>query len=108
MLPTRRSGRVRDHSALSDGYRTIPSADDGGAAPAGAIAAETAGGQAAHGWSGEMADFAGRTILVTGASGGIGGATVRRLVDADADVIAGGRSVEALDKLAAGTGARVL
>ena len=38
----------------------------------------------------------GRTILVTGASGGIGGATVRQLVAAGADVIASGRSAEAL------------
>ena len=37
-------------------------------------------------------DFNGRTILVTGASGGIGGATVRRLVRAGADVIAAGRT----------------
>jgi L-xylulose reductase len=53
-------------------------------------------------------DFDGRTILVTGASGGIGGATVRRLVARGADVIASGRSVEALESLAAETGARVL
>ena len=55
-----------------------------------------------------MTDFDGRTVLVTGASGGIGGATVRRLVAAGADVIAGGRSVEALEKLSAETGARPL
>ena len=42
-------------------------------------------------------DFNGRTILVTGASGGIGGATVRQLVAAGADVIASGRSAEALE-----------
>jgi hypothetical protein len=35
----------------------------------------------------DMTGFSGRTILVTGASGGIGGATVRHLVDAGADVI---------------------
>jgi len=55
-----------------------------------------------------MTDFEGRTVLVTGASGGIGGATVRRLTAAGADVIASGRSVEALEELAAGTGARPL
>ena len=55
-----------------------------------------------------MTDFTGRTVLVTGASGGIGGATVRRLVAAGADVIASGRSVETLEKLSAETGARPL
>jgi L-xylulose reductase len=53
-------------------------------------------------------DFSGRTILVTGASGGIGGETVRQLVAAGADVIASGRSQEILDALAAETGARPL
>ena len=48
----------------------------------------------------------GRTVLVTGASGGIGGATVRHLVAAGADVIAGGRSQPALDALASQTGCR--
>jgi L-xylulose reductase len=55
-----------------------------------------------------MTDFNGRTILVTGASGGIGGATVRHLVAANADVIAGGRSREALDALSRDTGCRTL
>jgi NAD(P)-dependent dehydrogenase (short-subunit alcohol dehydrogenase family) len=55
-----------------------------------------------------MTDFNGRPILVTGASGGIGGATVRQLVAAGADVIASGRSEEALAALARETGARVL
>ena len=50
----------------------------------------------------------GRRILVTGASGGIGGATVRQLVAAGAEVIASGRNVEALDSLAATTGCRTL
>ena len=49
----------------------------------------------------------GRTVLVTGASGGIGGATVRHLVRAGADVIASGRSGQALEALAAETGCRV-
>jgi L-xylulose reductase len=55
-----------------------------------------------------MADFNGRPILVTGASGGIGGATVRQLVAAGADVIASGRSEEALGQLSSDTGCRVL
>src|ERR1700729_3129935 len=50
----------------------------------------------------------GRTILVTGASGGIGGATVRQLVAAGADVIASARNVEQLKALAAETGCRTL
>ena len=55
-----------------------------------------------------MTDFDGRTILVTGASGGIGGATVRHLVAAGADVIASGRSDDSLAKLAEETGVRTL
>lgn len=55
-----------------------------------------------------MNDFTGRTILVTGASGGIGGATVRLLRSRGADVLAGGRNEEALSALAAETGATPL
>jgi NAD(P)-dependent dehydrogenase (short-subunit alcohol dehydrogenase family) len=55
-----------------------------------------------------MSDFNGRAVLVTGASGGIGGETVRQLVAAGADVIASGRSEGALEALHAETGARVL
>jgi L-xylulose reductase len=55
-----------------------------------------------------MTDFNGRPILVTGASGGIGGATVRRLVQAGADVIASGRTADSLEALAAETGVRTL
>ncbi|MBY6537212.1 SDR family oxidoreductase [Rhodococcus sp. BP-349] len=52
--------------------------------------------------------FDGRTILVTGASGGIGAATVRRLVADGADVIASGRNEAALAALQEETGARPL
>jgi NAD(P)-dependent dehydrogenase (short-subunit alcohol dehydrogenase family) len=55
-----------------------------------------------------MTDFARRPSLVTGASGGIGGAIVRQLVAANADVIASGRSAAALEALAAETGCRTL
>lgn len=55
-----------------------------------------------------MGDFTGRGVLVTGASGGIGVATVRRLVGGGARVYAGGRDVEKLNRLAAETGARAL
>ena len=47
-------------------------------------------------------------ILVTGASGGIGGATVRHLVAEGAEVIASGRNTDALDALAKETGCRSL
>lgn len=49
-----------------------------------------------------------RPILVTGASGGIGAATVRMLVAEGADVIASGRNEEVLAKLAGETGCRTL
>lgn len=55
-----------------------------------------------------MAGFEGRVILVTGASGGIGGATVRQLVTAGAEVIASGQNEEALSQLATETGCRIL
>ena len=55
-----------------------------------------------------MTDFDGRPILVTGASGGIGGATVRQLVAAGADVIASGRIRGRARELAGDTGARTL
>jgi len=55
-----------------------------------------------------MTDFVGRTVLVTGATGDIGGATVHRLISDGADVIAGGRSVEKLEQVASATGARPL
>lgn len=55
-----------------------------------------------------MATFAKGPILVTGASGGIGAATVRQLVAAGASVIANGRNAEALAALAAETGCATL
>jgi L-xylulose reductase len=55
-----------------------------------------------------MADFSGRAVLVTGASGGIGAATVRRLVSQGARVYAGGRNAAELNKLAEETGAQPL
>lgn len=45
-------------------------------------------------------------ILVTGASGGIGSATVRYLVAEGADIIASGRDTDKLDALAGETGCR--
>ena len=55
-----------------------------------------------------MTDLVGRRILVTGATGGIGGATVRRLIHEGAEVIAGGRSVDKLQQLASDTGAQTV
>jgi L-xylulose reductase len=55
-----------------------------------------------------MPAFNGRTVLVTGATGSIGGATVRQLLAKGADVIASGRSPEGLAAIAESTGARTL
>ena len=55
-----------------------------------------------------MARFDKGPILVTGASGGIGGATVRQLCEAGADVIASGRKKEVLKLLSQDTGCRTL
>ena len=55
-----------------------------------------------------MTGFDKGPILVTGASGGIGGATVRQLVAAGAEAIASGRNEEALAALAAETGCQTL
>jgi NAD(P)-dependent dehydrogenase (short-subunit alcohol dehydrogenase family) len=52
-----------------------------------------------------MADMTGRGVLVTGATGGIGAATVRRLVREGATVYAGGRDLEKLTMLCGDTGA---
>lgn len=49
-----------------------------------------------------------RSILVTGASGGIGAATVRLLVREGADVIASGRDTDKLAELAEETGCQVV
>ena len=49
-----------------------------------------------------------RLILVTGASGGIGAATVRMLVKEEAKVIASGRNADKLTKLADETGCDIL
>lgn len=48
-----------------------------------------------------MTDFGGRVVLVTGAGGGIGGATVRHLVTAGAQVVASDRTEEELSEVAA-------
>jgi NAD(P)-dependent dehydrogenase (short-subunit alcohol dehydrogenase family) len=53
-----------------------------------------------------MTDFTGRGVLVTGASGGIGTATVRRLASRGATVYAAGRDAKKLTTLAGETGAR--
>ena len=55
-----------------------------------------------------MTDFGGRHVLVTGAGGGIGGAVVRRLVAAGADVIATDTTAERLAPIVDETGARPL
>jgi L-xylulose reductase len=50
----------------------------------------------------------GRTVLVTGATGGIGGVTARHLADAGAEVIASGNSQKALDDLSSKMGWRTV
>lgn len=52
--------------------------------------------------------LAGQRALVTGASGGLGEAIVRRLAAEGADVIATGRRVEVLERLGRVTGSEVL
>ncbi|CAM2191657.1 D-threitol dehydrogenase [Paraburkholderia kururiensis] len=53
-------------------------------------------------------DFSGRSILVTGASSGIGRTTVERLCASGAKVVAAARNVEALAQLAGQTGCEPL
>lgn len=55
-----------------------------------------------------MPGFDKGAILVTGATGGIGAATVRQLVAAGAEVIASGRNVDQLKALSDATGCRTL
>lgn len=55
-----------------------------------------------------MSEFGKGPVLVTGASGGIGAATVRHLIKAGAQVIASGQDMAKLDQLAADTGCRTL
>jgi NADP-dependent 3-hydroxy acid dehydrogenase YdfG len=52
--------------------------------------------------------LAGQRALVTGASGGLGGAIIRRLAAEGMTVVASGRRQAALDSIAAETGATVL
>ena len=55
-----------------------------------------------------MSSLKGRTVLVTGAGGGIGGAIVRRLTAAGADIVAADRTAQSLVAVVADTGARPL
>ena len=55
-----------------------------------------------------MNDFTGKTILVTGASGGIGGATVRKLAARGAHVFASARAADSVQALVDETGAEPL
>ncbi len=47
-----------------------------------------------------MAQFSGQTILVTGASGGVGEAMVRRLAEEGATVCLSGRNQKRLEEIA--------
>ena len=55
-----------------------------------------------------MNDFEGKRVLVTGASGGIGGATARKLAARGATVIAAGTTAESLGPLVEQAGAMAL
>lgn len=52
-----------------------------------------------EGWSFTPGSLAGRVILVTGATGGLGGETARAVMRAGATVVITGRKVRALEKL---------
>ena len=53
-------------------------------------------------------NLAGRTVLLTGATGGLGDAIARRLRTAGAELVLTGRRTDVLEPLAAETGARAL
>jgi len=55
-----------------------------------------------------MGGLGGRSILVTGAAGGIGGAIVHRLVSEGAHVVASDRDLDSLSRISAETGATPL
>ena len=63
-----------------------------------------------HGHCGSLpaVNLAGRTVLLTGATGGLGHAIARRLRAAGAELVLTGRRTEVLEPLAAETGARSL
>ena len=55
-----------------------------------------------------MDGIKGKTVVITGASKGIGAATARRLAGSGADVVMAARSGDALRALADGIGARAV
>jgi L-xylulose reductase len=86
----------------------MTSVTNGGGASSITPAGQTSRGDDGVGDRRVLVSFDGRTVLVTGASGGIGSATVRHLVAAGADVIGAGRSAEDLAVLEKETGCRTL
>lgn len=59
-------------------------------------------------WSNRKMSEQGRTVVVTGASSGIGAATSRRLVEEGFAVVMGARRLDRLESIASETGARAL